>query len=53
MDDRLHPCKAYSSEVSDGEWAFVAPYLRLMTPRVPWEGTTRAKSSIRFAGSYA
>ncbi len=27
--------KIYPSDVSDDEWAFVAPYLTLMTPKVP------------------
>ena len=27
--------KAYPTDVSDEEWAFVAPYLTLMTPDTP------------------
>ena len=27
--------KAYPSEISDDEWAFVAPYLTLMTAEAP------------------
>ncbi len=30
--------KAYPSDVSDDEWAFVAPYLTLMTPDAPQRG---------------
>lgn len=31
-----HACrKAYPSDVSDDEWAFVAPYLTLMTEDAP------------------
>jgi transposase len=29
------PRKAYPSDVSDEEWAFVAPYLTLMRPDAP------------------
>lgn len=35
MEDALHPRKPYPSDVSDDEWAFVAPYLTLMTPDAP------------------
>jgi transposase len=28
-------CKAYPSDVSDDEWAFVPPYLTLMTEEAP------------------
>jgi transposase len=36
MDRTTRPCrKAYPSDVSDDEWAFVAPYLTLMTPDAP------------------
>src|ERR1051325_9130408 len=37
-DQSYPPCrprKAYPSDVSDDEWAFVAPYLTLMTPEAP------------------
>jgi transposase len=37
-DQRGCPCrtrKAYPSDVTDDEWAFVAPYLTLMTPDAP------------------
>ena len=29
------PRKPYSSDVIEEKWAFVAPYLTLMTPEVP------------------
>lgn len=32
MESQPHPRKPYPSDVSDKEWAFVAPYLTLMTP---------------------
>lgn len=32
MESQPHPRKPYPSDVSDEEWAFVAPYLTLMTP---------------------
>jgi transposase len=35
MEDELHSRKPYPSDVSDEEWAFVAPYLTLMTPDAP------------------
>jgi transposase len=35
MEDELHPRKPYPTDVSDEEWAFVAPYLSLMTPDAP------------------
>jgi transposase len=35
MEDELRPRKPYPSDVSDEEWAFVAPYLTLMTPDAP------------------
>ena len=28
-------CKAYPGDVSEGEWAFVAPYVTLMTADAP------------------
>jgi transposase len=31
----METCKAYPTDVSDEEWAFVAPYLTLMTPQAP------------------
>ena len=33
--DTNHPRKPYPSDVSDEEWAFVAPYLTLMTEEAP------------------
>jgi transposase len=30
--------KPYPSDVSDGEWSFVAPYLTLMTEEAPQRG---------------
>jgi transposase len=36
MKDEVRPRKPYPSHVSDEEWAFVAPYLTLMTPGAPW-----------------
>lgn len=35
MEDEIRPRKVYPSDVSDEEWAFVAPYLTLMTPDAP------------------
>ncbi len=35
MEDEVRPRKPYPSDVSDEEWAFVAPYLTLMTPDAP------------------
>ncbi|MFN8665490.1 MAG: IS5 family transposase [Thermomicrobiales bacterium] len=35
MDNEFRPHKPYPSDVSDEEWAFVAPYLTLMTPDAP------------------
>lgn len=35
MEDELRPRKPYPSDVSDEEWAFVAPYLTLMRPDAP------------------
>jgi transposase len=35
MDNELRPRKPYPTDVSDDEWAFVAPYLSLMTPEAP------------------
>src|SRR5690348_2010311 len=32
MEDEVGPRKPYPTDVSDDEWAFVAPYLTLMTP---------------------
>jgi len=35
METQLPPRKPYPTDVSDDEWAFVAPYLGLMTPGAP------------------
>jgi len=35
MEKELLPRKPYPTDVSDDEWAFVAPYLTLMTPHAP------------------
>jgi transposase len=35
MEDELRPRKPYPTDVSDDEWAFVTPYLSLMTPDAP------------------
>jgi len=35
MESERRPRKPYPSDVSDEEWAFVAPYLTLMTPDAP------------------
>lgn len=35
MNDEARPRKPYPSDVSDEEWAFVAPYLMLMDPDAP------------------
>src|SRR5215211_4735181 len=35
MENELRPRKAYPTDVSDEEWAFVTPYLTLMTPHAP------------------
>jgi transposase len=35
METQLRPRKPYPTDVSDEEWAFVAPYLSLMTPVAP------------------
>jgi transposase len=35
MEHEVHPRKPYPTDVSDEEWAFVAPYLTLMTPDAP------------------
>ena len=35
MEDEVHPRTPYPTDVSDEEWAFVAPYLSLMTPDAP------------------
>ena len=35
MNNEARPRKPYPSDVSDDEWAFVAPYLTLMTPEAP------------------
>src|SRR3954469_809221 len=35
MEDELRPRKPYPTDVSDDEWAFVAPYLSLMTQDAP------------------
>jgi transposase len=29
------PCKSYPTDVSEEDWAFVAPYLTLITPDAP------------------
>jgi transposase len=35
MESQVSPRKPYPTDVSDDEWAFVAPYLTLMTPDAP------------------
>ena len=35
MEDEVRPRKPYPTDVSDEEWAFVAPYLSLMSPDAP------------------
>ena len=35
MEQQVFPRKPYPTDVSDDEWAFVAPYLSLMTPEAP------------------
>src|SRR3954463_7284774 len=35
MEDELRLRKPYPTDVSDDEWAFVAPYLSLMSPDAP------------------
>lgn len=35
MEDEVRPRRPYPSDVSDEEWAFVAPYLTLMRPDAP------------------
>jgi transposase len=35
MEDEVRPRKPYPTDVSDEEWAFVAPYLSWMTPDAP------------------
>jgi transposase len=35
MEKQVLPRKPYPTDVSDDEWAFVAPYLSLMTPEAP------------------
>ena len=35
METTIPPRKPYPTDVSDDEWAFVAPYLALMTPDAP------------------
>ena len=35
MEAELHSRKPYPTDVSDEEWAFVVPYLTLMTPEAP------------------
>jgi transposase len=35
MEAKLHPRKPYPTDVSDEEWAFVAPYLSLMNEAAP------------------
>jgi transposase len=35
MESQLLPRKPYPTDVSDDEWAFVVPYLTLMTPEAP------------------
>ncbi len=35
MEKQVHPRKPYPTDVSDEEWAFVAPYLTLMTEDAP------------------
>jgi transposase len=35
METQVQPRKPYPTDVSDDEWAFVAPYLTLMTPDAP------------------
>ena len=35
MKDEVQPRTPYPTDVSDAEWAFVAPYLTLMTPEAP------------------
>ena len=35
MEDEPRPRKPYPTDVSDDEWAFVAPYLTLMIPEAP------------------
>ena len=39
--------KAYPSDVSDEEWAFVAPYLTLMTEAAPQRGHPLREVFIR------
>ena len=35
MENQVLPRKPYPTDVSDEEWAFVAPYLSLMTEAAP------------------
>ena len=35
MEDEVQPRRPYKSDVSDEEWAFLAPYLTLMRPDAP------------------
>jgi hypothetical protein len=45
--------KPYPSDIGDDEWAFVAPYLTLMTQEAPRGDTRCARSSTACAGSCA
>jgi len=46
-EDVPAPPKPYPSEVTDEEWAFVAPYLTLLDPDAPGAGMICARSSMR------
>ncbi len=50
MVDSKNDTKTISSDVSDDEWAFFAPYLTLMTEDVPPRDYPYEKSSMGCAG---
>src|SRR5215218_10022239 len=41
METQVHSRKPYPTDVSDDEWAFVAPYLTLMTEEAPQRAHSR------------
>ena len=50
MESEVLPRKPYPTDVSDEEWAFVAPYLTLMSPEAPQRVSRCARSSMPCAG---
>jgi hypothetical protein len=53
MDSTTPTRNPYPTDVTDDEWAFVAPYLTLMDEAAPNGGTPCARSSTGCASSSA